>query len=292
MNGVAVISQLTIDCIYADFPRFPEKGEELYAKHFEMTLGGGACVTPIRLSKMGVPTRFGTFFGEDMLSATARMLLDKYGATNVHNFYKGDKSPVIFSTIYSYPDDRGILTYDSGIGEDSLSNDEIYDFLKGADVCFAPQRPEILKKLQADGTKTVYDVHWEEGQTLDDHKAVLRYADMFTPNDKEAMFLTNTDTPEDALRVLCEYTKQPIVKIGKKGCCTMIDGEIQYFPAGEATPIDKTGAGDNFLAGLVFGMYHKLPVGECIRLANIAGALSTEAHGCFSAKYDLNDYLR
>ena len=27
MNGVAVISQLTIDCIYADFPRFPEKGE-------------------------------------------------------------------------------------------------------------------------------------------------------------------------------------------------------------------------------------------------------------------------
>ena len=48
MNGVAVISQLTIDCIYADFPRFPEKGEELYAKHFEMTLGGGACVTPIR----------------------------------------------------------------------------------------------------------------------------------------------------------------------------------------------------------------------------------------------------
>lgn len=115
MNGVAVISQLTIDCIYADFPRFPEKGEELYAKHFEMTLGGGACVTPIRLSKMGVPTRFGTFFGEDMLSATARMLLDKYGATNVHNFYKGDKSPVIFSTIYSYPDDRGILTYDSGI---------------------------------------------------------------------------------------------------------------------------------------------------------------------------------
>lgn len=289
MDGVAVIDRVTLDCIFSGFKRYPENGEELMADSFSMTLGGGACVIPVRLSKMGVPCRFGTFLGSDILSGTIRALLKKFGFENIHNFYKGEKSPVIFSTVFTTPDDRGILSYDEGVP--TPTDGEIYDFLKGSRVCFAPKNEEIVKKLSADGTKILYDSHWEEGQKLSDYIPIISYADYFTPNDKEAMALTGTDTAEDALNVLAEYTRCPIVKVGKRGCIAKLGGEIKAFPALPAKTVDTTGAGDNFLTGLCFGVYHGLPAEECIRLANIAGARSTEASGCFTAEYDLNDYI-
>lgn len=105
------------------------------------------------------------------------------------------------------------------------------------------------------------------------------------------MTLTSTDNPEDALMALCEYTKNPIVKTGKNGCLAKINGKIVHFPALDVKTVDTTGAGDNFLTGLVFGICNAMPYEKCIELANIAGSLSTTAIGCFSAKYDLNDYL-
>ena len=62
MNGVAVIDRVTIDCIFSGMAGFPGAGEELYTDRFSMTLGGGACVTPVRLGNMGVPVRYGTFW--------------------------------------------------------------------------------------------------------------------------------------------------------------------------------------------------------------------------------------
>ena len=212
MNGVAVIDRVTIDCIFSGMAGFPGAGEELYTDRFSMTLGGGACVTPVRLGNMGVPVRYGTFLGQGLLSKTAENLLQKYKVQNLHNFYDGDGEPVIFSSVFSFPSDRSIMTFDAGLGENLLTDAQVYDFLHGADVCFAPRRPDVVKKLAREGTKIVYDTHWEEGQTLEDHLPILRLADFFTPNDKEAMLLTDTDSPQAALDALCNYTAQPIVR--------------------------------------------------------------------------------
>ena len=117
MNGVAVIDRVTIDCIFSGMAGFPGAGEELYTDRFSMTLGGGACVTPVRLGNMGVPVRYGTFLGQGLLSKTAETLLQKYKVQNLHNFYDGDGEPVIFSSVFSFPSDRSIMTFDSGLGE-------------------------------------------------------------------------------------------------------------------------------------------------------------------------------
>lgn len=291
MNKVAVIDRVTIDCIYSNFKSFPQNGEELLAPDFSISLGGGACVIPIKLSKMGINVRFGTFLGGDELSNIARGLLDKFELCDVHNFYHGDETPVVYSTVFSTAQDRGILSYDTGVGENTLTDDEIYNFLKSSEICFAPKREGVVKKLHNEGSVIVYDSHWEEGQSLSDYIPILRYVDFFTPNDKEAMALTDTDNAEDALLALCEYTKNPIVKTGKNGCIAIINGKIVQFPTLDVKTVDTTGAGDNFLTGLVFGMCHGLPYEKCIELANIAGSLSTTRAGCYAAKYDLNDYL-
>lgn len=287
MNGVAVIDRITLDCIYGGFKRYPENGEELFSDSFGLSLGGGACVVPIRLSKMNVPVRLGTFLGNDALSNFARSLLSDLGLSDVTNFYAGGKCPVIYSTIFSSATDRSIMSYDAGVNE--ITEEAAYDFYKGASVCVSPKSEYVAKKLKRDGTKILCDAHWEEGQTLSDYIPVIKHADFFTPNDKEAMFLTDTETPEEALVKLSEYTKNPIVKTGADGCIAIIGGEIKLFPTAAVKTVDTTGAGDNFLAGLAFGVYKNLPAEQCIRLANFAGARSTEGRGCYAADYDLNE---
>lgn len=162
MNKVAVIDRVTIDCIYSNFKGFPKDGEEIITPDFSITLGGGACVMPIKLSKMGINVRFGTFLGDDELSSIARGLLNKFEIYDIHNFYHGNETPVVYSTVFSTEKDRGILSYDAGIGEDILTDDEIYNFLKSSEICFAPRRENIVKRLHNEGSVIVYDSHWEE----------------------------------------------------------------------------------------------------------------------------------
>ena len=290
-NEVAVIDRITIDCIYSDFKNFSSAGEEICTKNFSLSLGGGACVSISRLSSMGIPTRFGTFLGKDRLSEFASMLLEDFQLQNAKNFYNGEKCPIVYSTVFSGKNDRQILSFDEEIDENILTDEEMYNFFKGSKICFAPKRESVLEKLKKNGTIIVYDSHWVENQTVNDIKDIIKYADFFTPNDKEAMALTDTENAKDALKSLTEYTKNPIVKTGKNGCIAFIDNKIVNFPAPKVKCVDTTGAGDNFLAGLIFGIYRNLPIEKCVELANIAGTLSVTEKGCYSAKYDLNNYL-
>ena len=75
MNGVAVIDRVTIDCIFSGMAGFPGAGEELYTDRFSMTLGGGACVTPVRLGNDGRPGTVRHLFGSGLAQQTAETLL-------------------------------------------------------------------------------------------------------------------------------------------------------------------------------------------------------------------------
>src|SRR3954462_7435787 len=59
--GVAVIGELFIDEIFADFGSYPKLGEEVFARKFRREVGGGAAITACGLAKLGVQVRvFGT----------------------------------------------------------------------------------------------------------------------------------------------------------------------------------------------------------------------------------------
>lgn len=292
MNGVGVICPVTIDCLFSGFDAFPVPGEEKYANKFEMQLGGGSAVIPIRLNQLGVETKFGTFLGEDTLSNCARQLLEQQGFQHYHNLYANTGCPVIISSVFSLPQDRCFLTYSENFTDKDLPADQVYSFLKGTKIAFAPENPEVAKKLHQDGTLLVFDIGWHDDLDIRDYKELLQYVDFFSPNDKEALKMTGCDTVEDALKCLQEYVRCPIVKTGKTGCIAY-DGETftrsAAIDALKAT--DTTGAGDNFLTGLVYGLYHDLPLQTCMKIANITGGLSTTGFGCYGRRYSKDDIL-
>lgn len=298
MRGeVRAIAPLYVDLIYSGFDALPQPGEEVYAQSFDLQLGGGAAAIPITLARMGVPSRLGSFLGEDTISRLAASLLEENGLTQYENLYRGTGRPVVVSTVFSYGGDRSFLSFGDAVMQTDLTDAACYQFLKGAAIAFAPQgRPEVVKRLHADGTILLYDIGWSPGMRLADYADILQFVDFFTPNDKEARQLTGEETLEGALRRLGEVVKTPVIKCGAAGCIALEGHQMVRVPAVDRLkPVEFTGAGDNFMAGLLYGVYQGWPLIRCLQMGNVFGGYSTTQPGCYRAGLTLSQamgYLR
>ena len=59
--------------------------------------------------------------------------------------------------------------------------------------------------------------------------------------------------------------------------------------------VDATGAGDAFMAGFMYGLYHDYCPEDCIRLGNVTGGYCVQAVGCltrFPTEEELLKHLR
>ncbi|GMQ59002.1 PfkB family carbohydrate kinase [Vallitalea sediminicola] len=284
MSFVATITPLFLDMIFSDMPRMPQYGEEVFADKFDIQLGGGSMVPAILLSRFQVDSRLGTFLANDITSSLSRSLLEKTGIT-YKNLYKGDKSPVVVTSVSTFPQDRCFTCHNPRLHEKYLTPKEVYEFYKGAKICFVFEGyDDVFKRLKEEGTIIIYDLGWDDNLNVKNIAHILDYTDVFTPNDKEAMKMTGTDNVEDALEVLAEYVAFPIVKIGGNGCMTLRNEEIIHVPMPmEFNAIDTTGAGDNFLAGIMYGLYNEWNVVKCMQMGNVLGGYSTTTIGCYGA---------
>jgi ribokinase len=301
--GIMTISAfglLNIDIIYSGVNALPKPGEEIYYPNFDIQLGGGSVLAPIVMNHFGVKSKLGTFISNDLQGDLAKKLLKKLNFNQYYNFYKkGNGAPIIVTSAVALKDDRCFISYGDAITDIDISNDDVYNFLKGSFICFAvPQYPKVMEKLQKEGTIIIYDFGWEDDMHISQYENILKYVDIYTPNDKEAMKLTDTNSPQDAIVALGKYVKQPIVKVGKDGCMTLVDNKIVHvaMPC-EFNAMDTTGAGDNFLAGIIYGLYNKMPILESMKVANVFGGVSTTKLGCYSGimsitNSDIEKYLR
>lgn len=99
----------------------------------------------------------------------------------------------------------------------------------------------------------------------------------------------NTDTLA-ALRAVREVTAATLVcKLGAQGC-VMFDGVIGakiedgiLVPGFPVEVLNVLGAGDAFMSGFLSGWLKGMPLAECGRRGNAAGALVVSRHGCAPA---------
>ena len=106
------------------------------------------------------------------------------------------------------------------------------------------------------------------------------------------MKLTGTDTPEKAAEVLSKYFDRVVVKLDAAGCLLMEEGRMQVVPAIPDTVFrDATGAGDAFLAGFLYGLYHGYSFAETVLCGNIMGARCVSGIGCLTNGYSEPEFL-
>ncbi|HWR24165.1 MAG TPA: carbohydrate kinase family protein [Feifaniaceae bacterium] len=283
LHGVAAIAQLNVDVLFSGFSKFPQLGEEVFADQFGIQLGGGPQAMLLTLHRAGIPTRFGTFIGKDVQSFLGIELLRQYGYESYQNLYDGGGHPAVITSVLSFPSDRAFLAYNEGVSDADLPEEDVYRFLKGSKVCFAPASEAVRQRLFEDGTAMVFDIGWHDWLCMDRIKPMLRFVDAFCPNEKEALKITGAPDACSALRQLAPYVPHPVVKTGKSGCITLLDGAVVEMPAlEEFLPVDSTGAGDAFLAGVAFGLHENWDFADCVRMGNVLGGHATTGLGCLA----------
>lgn len=285
---VAGIGSTNVDILYSGLPRLPEKGEEICSEEFSLQLGGGVPATMIGLGRLGLSAKIATELGKDMFSLFAKEQFEKNGVSPL-NLYDGDKIPLNITSAMITPDDRTFVTY----GKHPIPTDKTlqmaYEMCKGAKIV-EMQKDEYLpvyKKLKEDGTILVFDTGFDETMSLETYKDFLTIADYYTPNRKEAMLITGTDTPEKAAMVLTDYFEKVTVKLDKGGCIGIENGNMFVVPSIEEYRLkDSTGAGDAFLCGFIYGIYKNRSLYDSILFGNITGGRCVTEVGCLSAYTD------
>jgi sugar/nucleoside kinase (ribokinase family) len=283
-----------VDLLYQGMERIPDVGEELYSKNFSLQLGGGLPATLINLARLGIETKIATELGDDIFSNFAK---DKFIKNNVSplNLYNGDGIPLNITSAIILPSDRTFITYGKGsIEADDKSKEAFYNLAKGSKITMMQLGGflDVYKKLHEEGTKLVLDTGWDDEMSFSKYNDYLEIADYYTPNQKEAIKITDTSNAQDAAEKLKRYFDKVVVKLDKDGCIGIDSNEMFIVPSiDEFKNVDSTGAGDAFLAGFMYGIFYDYSLKESILMGNLTGGKAVTKVGALSAYLTENELL-
>lgn len=113
----------------------------------------------------------------------------------------------------------------------------------------------------------------------------LQSADVVKLSVEELAFLIGDADVQEGLNMLMQRCPARLVLVtqGKEGVIAWHQGAVKHYPATPVQCVDTTGAGDAFVAGLLYGLAAGQELVTVIALAQRCGALATTAKGAMTA---------
>ncbi|MBG0520962.1 aminoimidazole riboside kinase [Enterobacter cloacae] len=130
------------------------------------------------------------------------------------------------------------------------------------------------------------DLWQDEGDLRRCLELALQRADVVKLSVEELTFLTGESHIETGLAALMRHcpARLVLVTLGKEGVMAWHEGITTHYPATPVACVDTTGAGDAFVAGLLFGLASSgQDLATTLALAQRCGALATTAKGAMTA---------
>jgi sugar/nucleoside kinase (ribokinase family) len=286
---VTIAGELNLDLILYGLPEELPPERELLADRMMLTLGSSSAIVAHNLAALGSRVGFQSRIGDDPLGQIALDRLSESGADVSRVRRVSGSSTTGLTVILHHEQWRNILTYAGTIAEftwDDLDLEYLADsrhfhlssyYLQRG---LRPRVAELFQRLKSKGLTISLDTNddpddrWEE-----DLYEVLRYVDVFLPNEREACKAMGTEDLETALRKLSKLIPLVVVKLGRKGALAQQDAERFISPPQEVAAVDTVGAGDSFDAGFLHEYIRGSDLPVCLASGNRAGALSTTRPG-------------
>lgn len=280
---VIVAGELFVDLIMSGFDFWPQPGREAFASEFHREIGGGAAITACGLAKLGSRTSVLGIVGLDNGAWIIEQLQASGVETSDIRFHPTE--PTAFTVAATMPRDRAFLTYaGANRGFPAMLMEAGTALARHVHLACAPNldtAEALLQAIHSDGSTVSLDVGWHEDWLTDPRAiALLPFIDVFFPNEAEAARMTGDADASGCLRALKKAGAKCVpLKLGSRGSAVLQEGEIVFVDAPRVTAVDTTGAGDCFDAGFLHAWMNGQPLASCLQLANVCGALSTEAYG-------------
>ena len=271
------------DVVFHGLAALPRLGEEIRTDRLVRSPGGGAVITAIAASRLGLQcAALGGFSGE-----AARILRDE--GVRVRNLRRqGEAAPM--TVAISTPRDRAFVTF-TGMNDrlpGRLRRGLARVRARHVHLAFCPRscRPwqTIVESLRRRGIGTSWDFGWNPAIRGDPQFAALATSvDYLFVNRDEALAYSGARSLTAALERWRAAPRLVVVKLGAAGARVVGSGVNIRERAVTVRVVDTTGAGDAFNAGFLAGRLRGLELRDALQLANRVGALSTRRAGGLAA---------
>lgn len=252
---------------------------QINSKDTSLRSGGSAANTIIGLANCGGTGVYIGKVGGDTNGSFYKMDMEKFGI--VFEVKPGSSSTGTCVVLTTPDGDRTMLT-NLGISSELTKADIDEDKLAQSDIAYVEgylwdkdntkeaclHTMETAKKLGKRVAFTYSDPFCVHRSKDDFIKLTKEFVDIAFCNHDEAMALTSTDSPEDAIHELGSLTDLAFMTWGAQGAYLCHQGLVKHIPGFVVKPIDSNGAGDAFAAGVLYGLTHDYSVEKACRWGN------------------------
>lgn len=302
---VCVVGEINLDLILYGLPKELVLDRELLASGLALTLGSSSAIFAHNLTMLGSKVGFISKTGGDALGKMALERLSVAGVDVSRVSQTTGQTATGLTVVLPYLRQRYILTYPGAMFELQYSDIDLA-YVRSARHLHVSSfflhralRSRILdlfREAKGAGLSTSLDTNDDPENKWDrDLLEVLKYVDIFLPNDREAKKIARTDDLSQAINLLAGLAKIVVVKRGSSAAiCRSGQEQCSLMPP-SVKALDDIGAGDSFDAGFVYQFLRGAKLENCLAFANVAGAYSTTKEGgteAFRDRAALSSFIR
>ncbi|WP_223588235.1 carbohydrate kinase family protein [Neobacillus bataviensis] len=293
VKPVGIIGNYNIDVIIGSVKEAPKWDTEILADRFEQRIAGTAGYMALALHSLGIPSIILSSVGNDeygdfLIEALLKRGLETQGIVKLPN-----QQTCVGFVIVHKDGSRAITTVSGAHDYFDLemyhSKKHLLNECEEIVICGAYLLPKfsvedalvVAKEQRALGKKIYFDPSWDPNgwseKTVSQTLEILKYVDVYMPNETEICNLTGKEDWHDALHIVSQYCCEVVVKLGSKGAAFCKEGKIIREAGTKVTAVDTTGAGDVFDMGYLYASrWEENPLNRLSFANNLASRVITQ----------------
>jgi sugar/nucleoside kinase (ribokinase family) len=285
--------KLYVDVLFTGLPRFPVPGEEILSEDIAISLGGGAAICAVGVSRLGLKTSVTGaivpgLFGDYIVHTLAFHNVKVDALVKVH----GTENNI--SVSLDTPDDRSMIAF-AGIDDHSELDNRKRDTVLSTSHLHVKglnqERAELLKFAKENNRTTSLDINLQTASNVETLWGILPYVDVFLPSAWEVKALFNSPPGQMVKKFGKQTGSYSVIKLGREGSIASDGNSLIEQPSRSVKIVDATGAGDAYNAGFLWAYLRKEPIEQCLRAGTLAAELCLQTVGGIGWVNRVNEFF-
>jgi ribokinase len=280
---IVTFGDLCVDFLMSGEDVVPEFGQvEKIVEDYFLEMGGSCSIFACQAAKLGLKVAILGKVGKDQFGELILSRMQESGVDTQYVEIDAELKTGCGIALCKPDGDRAILTYMGTINVLTEGNvkDDWLSFARHLHhgsyylhTGLRPGIPSIFRRAKALGLTISLDTNWDpEERWGNGLEEVIRFVDVFLPNEPEALRIANCDILGAALLHLHQLGAGIIaVKQGAKGALVSDGSAIVSCTVMPVSGGDSVGAGDSFDAGFLAGWLQGLPLEQSLKIGCACG---------------------